>query len=35
MIENLVGRYEKAENEAVLRNANPTRRTPARLTFAD
>ena len=35
MIENLVGRYEKAENEAVLQNANSTGRTPARLTFAD
>jgi hypothetical protein len=24
MIENLVGRYEKVENEAELQNANPT-----------
>jgi hypothetical protein len=26
MIEYLVGPYEKAENEAVLQNASPTRR---------
>jgi len=31
----LVGRCEKSENEAVQQNANPTRRTFARLKFAD
>jgi len=35
MIGNLVGRSEQIENEAVQQTDLRTRRTPARLAFAD
>ena len=35
MIGNLVGRSEQTENEAVQQTDLRTRRTPARLAFAD